>query len=51
MIDLGDQNSSGGGAWEFTKSANTTLRIRKTAGSYAGAGSGFITVFFRNAIG
>ena len=48
MIDLGDQTSTGGGAWEFSKPTATTLRIRKTAGTYTGGGYGFIKVFFRN---
>jgi len=51
MIDVGNQQSTGGGAWQFSKANNTTLRIRKTAGTYVGSGSGFITVFFRNKVG
>ena len=51
MINVGDQSSTGGGAWQFTKSTNTTLRIRKTAGTYVGNGSGFIKIFFRNSVG
>jgi hypothetical protein len=48
MINLGEQNSSGGGQWQFTKPTATTLRIRKTAGTYSGGGHGFIRVIFRN---
>ena len=51
MINIGDQTSTGGGAWQFSKPNATTLRIRKTAGTYPGSGSGFIKVFFRNAVG
>ena len=48
MINLGSQSSGGGGAWEFSKPSATTLRIRKTAGTYVGNGHGFIKVFFKN---
>ena len=51
MINIGDQSHSYAGAWQFSKPNATTLRIRKTAGTYTGSGSGFIKVFFRNAIG
>jgi hypothetical protein len=51
IMNIGDQTSTGGGAWQISKADNTTLRLRKTAGTYVGAGSGFITVIFRNAIG
>ena len=48
MINLGDQNTSSAGQWQFSKPTATTLRIRKTSGSYTGGGHGFIKVFFRD---
>ena len=51
MIALGAQSSTGGGDWVFSKSGNNVLRIQKTAGTYVGSGSGFIKIFFRNAVG
>ena len=46
-----NQTSTLGGQWNFTKPNATTLRIQKFAGTYVGSGSGFIKIFFRNAIG
>jgi hypothetical protein len=51
MINVGDQSSGNAGAWQFSKPTATTLRIRKTAGTYGGSGSGFIKILFRNKIG
>ena len=47
MINVGDQSSTGGGAWQFTKPSSGVLRVRKTAGTYVGGGHGFITVIFK----
>ena len=47
MINVGDQSSTGGGAWQFTKPSAGVLRVRKTAGTYVGGGHGFITVIFK----
>ena len=47
MINVGDQSSAGGGAWQFTKPSSGILRVRKTAGTYVGGGHGFITVIFK----
>ena len=47
MINVGDQSSTGGGAWQFTKPSAAVLRVRKTAGTYVGGGHGFITVIFK----
>jgi hypothetical protein len=47
MINVGDQSSTGGGAWQFSKPSSGILRVRKTAGTYVGGGNGFITVIFR----
>ena len=49
--DLVNQTSTNGGQWNFSKTSATTLRIQKAAGTYSGSGSGFIKIFFRNAIG
>jgi len=46
-----NQTSTNGGQWNISKASATTLRIQKAAGTYTGSGSGFIKVFFRNAIG
>ena len=46
-----NQTSGYGGQWNFSKTSATTLRIQKAAGTYTGSGSGFIKIFFRNAIG
>ena len=51
MINVGDQSHGNAGAWQFSKPTATTLRIRKTAGTYGGSGSGFIKILFRNKIG
>jgi len=44
MLNLGDQNHPQSGAWTFSKPNATTLRITKSAGTYGGAGYGFIKV-------
>ena len=44
QVGIGDQNHAQAGAWTFSKPNCTTLRITKSAGTYGGAGYGFIKV-------
>jgi hypothetical protein len=44
VLNIGDQNHPQAGAWTFSKPNSTTLRITKSAGTYGGAGYGFIKV-------
>ena len=41
-----DQGHSQSGYWSFSKPNNTTFRVSKSAGSYGGAGYGFLHVRF-----
>jgi hypothetical protein len=41
-----NQTSANAGSWSVSKTSATNLRITKNAGSYAGAGYGFVKVVF-----
>jgi hypothetical protein len=51
VLLLGNQTSTNGGAWSVSKPSSTTLRITKSAGTYGGAGSGFLQVTWSATVG